>query len=111
MLELAMKHGDDWKTIADEMKLKNKKEAVLEFLRIPEINLRADSKFLQDYNFEPLVKANQLKEVEPYNQADLLFLQCELLQEFAHAKEKIKPKDQSEENMRKRLAKEKRKLA
>jgi hypothetical protein len=31
-----MKHGsDDWKKIADEMNLKSKKEAILEFLRLP----------------------------------------------------------------------------
>jgi hypothetical protein len=30
-----MKYGDDWKRITDEMGLKNKKESILEFLRIP----------------------------------------------------------------------------
>ena len=30
-----MKHGDDWKLIADELGLKNKREAILEFLRVP----------------------------------------------------------------------------
>jgi hypothetical protein len=27
--------GDDWKKIAEEMNFKNKKEAILEFLRVP----------------------------------------------------------------------------
>jgi len=40
-----MKHGDDWKLIADEMKLKNGKEAILEFLRIP-LDLDKDTQYL-----------------------------------------------------------------
>lgn len=30
-----MKHGDDWTSISNEMKLKNFREAIIEFLRIP----------------------------------------------------------------------------
>lgn len=46
MLELVMKYGDDWKKVADEMNMKSKKEAILEFLRIPNIKLEKDSVFL-----------------------------------------------------------------
>jgi len=37
-----MKYGDDWRRIAEEMGLKNKKEAILEFIRVP-INPSEDS--------------------------------------------------------------------
>ena len=30
-----MKYGDDWKRVADEIGIKNKKEVILEFLRVP----------------------------------------------------------------------------
>ncbi len=30
-----MKYGDDWKAIAEEMGFKNKREAILEFIRVP----------------------------------------------------------------------------
>ena len=46
MLELAMKYGDDWKRIAEEMKLKSRREAILEFLRIPTVELEKNSEFL-----------------------------------------------------------------
>lgn len=72
-----MKHGDDWKLIAEELKLKNKKEAILEFLRTP---LEGDNaRFLYDSTTNGATMENDLKAVSPYNQADQLFLQCELL--------------------------------
>ena len=47
-----MKYGDDWKKISEEMKLKSKKEAILEFLRIPSVNVDKDSRFLQNGTHE-----------------------------------------------------------
>lgn len=67
MLELAMKYGDDWKRIAEEMKLKSKREAILEFLRIPTVELEKNSEFLQNFNAKPLAKVNSLKDIGPYN--------------------------------------------
>lgn len=43
-----MKYGDDWKKVADEMEMKNRREAILEFLRIP-LDIENDSKYLLDY--------------------------------------------------------------
>lgn len=60
-----MKHGDNWKLIAEELKLKNKKEAILEFLRTPIEG--ENSKFLIDYAYEGKAGDTNLKTVEPYN--------------------------------------------
>jgi hypothetical protein len=46
-----MKHGDDWKVIADEVGLKSRKEAILEFLRLP-----VDS----DFNNDPVTSKSLL---------------------------------------------------
>jgi hypothetical protein len=46
-----MKYGDDWSTIANEMKLKNKKKAIIEFLRVPlNDSDRADSNYLVGFS-------------------------------------------------------------
>jgi hypothetical protein len=37
-----MKYGDDWKKIADEMSMKNRREAILEFLRAPINDLKPE---------------------------------------------------------------------
>ena len=60
-----MKHGDEWKLIAEELKLKNKKEAILEFLRAPLDG--ENSKFLIDYAYDGKAEDNDLKAVSPYN--------------------------------------------
>jgi hypothetical protein len=43
-----MQFGDDWKAVATEMGFKNKKEAILEFLRV-NFDLEFGSKFLADF--------------------------------------------------------------
>ena len=117
-----MQHGDNWKLIADELNLKSKHEAILEFLRIP-----VDSDFNDPITSKSLLQLTQkppgatskytkdFRDVEPYNQADQLFLQCELLQQFAQQEDRrqkdSKKSNNEEKVLRKRLAKEKRKLA
>ena len=64
-----MKHGcDDWKTVAEGVGLKSKREAILEFLRIPisDIN-REDHQYLIEYANQPQLQLKDFKEVEPYN--------------------------------------------
>lgn len=109
LLNLVLQHGDDWKSIQSEFNLKSKKEAILEFLRVKP-DQQFGSKFLLQSENDPKFEKN-LRDVEPYNQADQLFLQCELLQKFAESVEhpviKEKTKQQKE---KKRVLKEKRKL-
>ena len=66
--------GDDWKQIADRLGLKNKREAILEFLRIPISDSdRSDHQFLVDLAYKPLsdnIRDQDLREINPYNQAD-----------------------------------------
>jgi len=51
-----MKHGDDWKTIAEKMEFKNKREAILEFLRAPINELRSDdNQYVQMNAYEPKI--------------------------------------------------------
>lgn len=89
LLSLVMKHGDDWKRIGMELGFKNKKEVILEFLRAPIEDLKGeDSSYLYQFTESKSLLQNQmpskdLRDLEPYNQADQLFLQCELLQQFA----------------------------
>ena len=64
-----MKHGDDWKLIAEEMKLKNGKEAILEFLRIP-LDLDKDTQYLLQHTYNSKIKIKDAKSLDPYNQAD-----------------------------------------
>ena len=50
LIALVMKHGDDWKTIGQELGLKSKREVILEFLRAPINELKGDeSSYLYKY--------------------------------------------------------------
>ena len=65
-----MKYGDDWKQIASEMNIKNKKEVILEFLRIkPDYefgtSFLVDHAYQSNNNEENNLKS--LKDTEPYN--------------------------------------------
>ncbi len=63
-----MKYGDDWKQIAEEIGFKNKREAILEFLRVPiDDSKREDSNYIKDYTYTPATELKNLKEIEPYN--------------------------------------------
>lgn len=33
-MQLALKHGDNWKLIADELNMRDKRKAILEFVRL-----------------------------------------------------------------------------
>ncbi len=70
MLALVMEHSDDWKTIADKMGFKSKRETILEFLRVTiSDSNREDHQYLvMATSQEP--KVPSLKDVSPYNQAD-----------------------------------------
>jgi hypothetical protein len=70
LLSLVQERGDDWRSITEELGLKSKRETLLEFLRAP-------------LSSHPPVTTTRAEVVTPYNQADHLFLQCELLKAFA----------------------------
>jgi hypothetical protein len=92
--------------------LKSKRETILEFLRIQiSENNRDDHQYLviAKQEKEPI----SMKDVNPYNQADQLFLQCDLLQEFAKSQlqDSHKAPKTEEQILKRRIAKEKRKLS
>ena len=61
LLKLVAELGDDWKTIADTLGLKNKKEAVLEFLRVPlDDGNRLHHKYLVDLAYQESPIENKL---------------------------------------------------
>lgn len=63
-----MKYGDDWKKIADEMGFKNKREAILEFIRAPIDELRSEGhQYVNSHAYQPKVQVKDFKDVEPYN--------------------------------------------
>ena len=94
LLEAVAKHGHDWKAVADAAGLKSKREAIVEFMRAPETF--------------PSHPAPVDAPSNPYSQADLLFLQCELLQTFANTPDT--PSDPTKKRDAQRLSREKRKL-
>jgi hypothetical protein len=49
VLKTVSKNGPDWKLVADELNFKNRREAIIEFLRIP---LGLDSDLEKDFIHE-----------------------------------------------------------
>ena len=81
---------DAWKRIAEELDLKSAKEAIFEFLRIEDQVILEAKKYLIDYAkelAEDEVNVDEVQQryldIEPYSQVDQLFLQCNLLADFA----------------------------
>lgn len=101
--------GDDWKAVCEKMCLKNKREAILEFMRA---TTTSDEGYLFDLSKpEEAVPYKNLKESSPLSQADLLFLQCDLLKSFVETAPSTHEKKKTDEQRQKRrLQKEKRKL-
>ena len=107
---------DAWKIVAEELELKNVKEAIFEFLRIEDKTILTAHKYLIDHAADlgdeqvpqPVLKAaeERFAESEPFNQIDQLFLQCSLLSKLAG---QTLPSNSKTE--RKRDGKLKRKLA
>ena len=98
--------------MADKVGLKGKRETIMEFLRVPIADAnREDHQYLLNLT-QPKEEEKSLLNHTPYSQADLLFLQCDLLQRFAASEDRPKVKREStpEELLKKRLEKEKRKL-
>lgn len=92
------------------MGLKGKKEAILEFMRV-EAGSGVDTGLLNEIGKSDNHFDKELKDIQPYNQADVIFLQCDLLKSFAEHEESKKPALSQEKLQKKRLDKEKRKLA
>lgn len=98
--------------MADKVGLKGKRETIMEFLRVPISDAnREDHQYLLNLT-QPKEEEKSLLNHTPYSQADLLFLQCDLLQRFAASEDrpKVKIEKTPEELLKKRLEKEKRKL-
>ena len=49
LLKLVLQHGNNWKKISDEMKLKGPKEAIFEFLKVEDSVLLEANKYLVQY--------------------------------------------------------------
>ena len=78
--------------MADKVGLKGKRETIMEFLKVPidDAN-REDHQYLVNLT-QPKDEEKSLKDLSPYSQADLLFLQCDLLQRFASSEDRTKVK-------------------
>ena len=97
---------DQWRKIVETFpSIRSRREAIVEFMRIdltiPDVLNQSLSSYLRDdpeYN---------LKDIEPYNQADMYMLHCDMLVKFANIPEPSTTKQKSN----KRSLKEKQKTA
>jgi len=114
---LVVKHGENWKSITTQMGFKSKREAIIEFLRLP----LTSEDYLAERCLRKEAKEYDMTEIEPYNQMDQIKFQCKLLEDFAHAplseleraereQQKESEEQTDEYKKKKRVEKEKRKL-
>lgn len=106
-LALVMEHGDDWAKVAEKAGLKNKKEAILEFLRVP-LTPQNQDLCLQDYTHEEKEKEGAVK---VFSEADELVLQCQLLRDFVAEGNNSEEQKATKVAPKKREEKKKKKLA
>lgn len=112
LLVLVSQNGcDQWRLIAEQMGLKNRREAIIEFLRIKvgSQSLTQTEKASQqkvedadalekDFLFKVAQKVNlneeekpkDLKEIKPYNQADMYMTHCDMLINFGQSEDSFK---------------------
>jgi len=76
-------NGPEWKLVQDALNLKNRREAIIEFLRI-QITEDLEKEYLFEIG-KKFEKVQDLKEIEPYNQADMYQKHCDMLINFANA--------------------------
>jgi hypothetical protein len=68
LASLIMKHGEDWKSIQSKMGFRSKREAIMEFLRLPLDN----DDYLVQSQLKEQKKDFDFKNIEPYNQMEQL---------------------------------------
>ena len=59
MLKLVLKHGNQWRQIADEMGLKGPREAIFEFLKVEDSVMLQANKYLVDYAIDLGLENNE----------------------------------------------------
>lgn len=107
LLHLVAENGmDDWKKIADELNLKNRREAILEFMRV-----KLSDMDMSIFAFQGASPEKDLKEVPIYNQADMYKHHCSMLISFADRKDSLDEDPKPKDATKKRIQKQKRKLA